>query len=470
MKVGVFVFGALLVCAAIALADGPEAHVRPLALDVGNPHYLVFRGKPVVLVGSGEHYGSVLNLDFDYIRYLDALAADGLDHTRLFSGTYHEPAGAFGIVENTLAPQPRRYICPWKRSTTPGANDGGNKFDLTRFDPAYFERLDDFLTQAGNRKIVVEVNLFSPNYDDSIWAINPMNARNNINDVGAVPANETYTLKHPELLKVQDAVVRKIVSHCQAFDNLYFEVCNEPYFGGVTAEWQDHLVGVIHDAENDLPAGHLISMNIANGSRKVDRRNPGVSILNFHYCDPPDAVAENSGLRCVIGENETGFKGSGDDVYRREAWDFVLAGGGLYDNLDYSFTVSHPDGSLTDYKAPGGGGETLRRQLRVLHEFIDSFDFVHMTPDNSIVSQALPKNAQVHALVEPGKQYAVYLRGAKPAELKIDLPAGNYDVRWTDPVSGKALDPETIASTGGVKTLRLPPNVNEIALSIKRSK
>ena len=211
-------------------------------------------------------------------------------------------------------------------------------------------------------------------------------------------------------------------------------------------------------------------MNIANGSRKIDRPNPGVSILNFHYCDPPDAVAENSGLSCVIGENETGFKGSGDDVYRREAWDFVLAGGGLYDNLDYSFTVSHPDGSLTDYKAPGGGGEALRRQLRVLHEFIDSFDFVHMTPDNSIVSQALPKNAQVHALVEPGKQYAVYLRGAKPAELKIDLPAGNYDVRWTDPVSGKALDPETIASTGGVKTLRLPPNVNEIALSIKRSK
>ena len=222
--------GALLVCAAIALADGPRRAVRPLALDVGNPHYLVFRGKPVVLVGSGEHYGSVLNLDFDYIRYLDALAADGLDHTRLFSGTYHEPAGAFGIVENTLAPQPRRYICPWKRSTTPGANDGGNKFDLTRFDPAYFERLDDFLTQAGNRKIVVEVNLFSPNYDDSIWAINPMNARNNINDVGAVPANETYTLKHPELLKVQDAVVRKIVSHCQAFDNLVFRSLQRALF------------------------------------------------------------------------------------------------------------------------------------------------------------------------------------------------------------------------------------------------
>ena len=50
----------------------------------------------------------------------------------------------------------------------------------------------------------------------------------------AVAANEVYTLKHADLLAVQDAVVRKIVSECREFDNLYFEVCNEPYFGGVT--------------------------------------------------------------------------------------------------------------------------------------------------------------------------------------------------------------------------------------------
>ena len=37
-------------------------------------------------------------------------------------------------------------------------------------------------------------------------------------------------------------------------------------------------------------------MNIANGSRKVEQPNPGVSIFNFHYCNPPDAVAENSGV------------------------------------------------------------------------------------------------------------------------------------------------------------------------------
>ena len=198
------------------------------------------------------------------------------------------------------------------------------------------------------------MNFFTPNYDDSLWRVSPMNVANNVNGIGAVAANETYTLNHPDLLKVQEQVVRKIVSACREFDNLYFEVCNEPYFGGVTLDWQNHIVDVIRGEERkNLSPPHLISMNVANGSKKIEKPNPHVSIFNFHYCAPPDAVAENSELNRVIGENETGFKGSGDDYYRGEAWDFILAGGGLYDNLDYSFTVSHPDGSLIGYKAAG---------------------------------------------------------------------------------------------------------------------
>ncbi len=82
----------------------------PLALHPDNPRYFLFRGKPTVLVTSGEHYGAVLNLDFDYVRYLDALATDGLNHTRLFSGTYREVPASFGITDNTLAPKPGRYV------------------------------------------------------------------------------------------------------------------------------------------------------------------------------------------------------------------------------------------------------------------------------------------------------------------------------------------------------------------------
>ena len=84
--------------------------------------------------------------------------------------------GSFNITGNTLAPADGRFLCPWARSETPGAADGGNKFDLARWDPAYFERLKDFVAQAGKRGIVVELVLFCTMYDDKVWAASPMNA------------------------------------------------------------------------------------------------------------------------------------------------------------------------------------------------------------------------------------------------------------------------------------------------------
>ena len=37
----------------------------PIRLCERHPHYFEFHGKPVVFITSGEHYGAVLNADFD---------------------------------------------------------------------------------------------------------------------------------------------------------------------------------------------------------------------------------------------------------------------------------------------------------------------------------------------------------------------------------------------------------------------
>src|SRR5262249_48939948 len=87
----------------IAQVSGVAA---PLQLCPANPHYLEFQGRPTLFLTSGEHYGAVLNLDFDYIKYLETLAEAGLNGTRTWSGAYCEPTTAFSIAENSLAPQP----------------------------------------------------------------------------------------------------------------------------------------------------------------------------------------------------------------------------------------------------------------------------------------------------------------------------------------------------------------------------
>ena len=116
-----------------------------------NPRYLTFRGRPTVLVTSGEHYGAVINLDFDYVRYLDALAGAALNLTRLFVGSYVEGERSLhfaGSDRNTLAPRSGRVIAPWARSDVASYANGGNRFDLDRWDQAYFARLRDFVNAA----------------------------------------------------------------------------------------------------------------------------------------------------------------------------------------------------------------------------------------------------------------------------------------------------------------------------------
>src|SRR5204863_1834342 len=148
-------FATLLVSSSAAMA----AALPPIALHPANPHYFLWRGKPTVLITSGEHYGAVLNLDFEYVPYLKELEARKLNNTRTWSGAYVEPSGAFNITSNSLAPLRNKFICPWARSETPGYPNGGNKFDLTKWDTNYFVRLRDFVKQASQRGIVVEMNL-----------------------------------------------------------------------------------------------------------------------------------------------------------------------------------------------------------------------------------------------------------------------------------------------------------------------
>src|SRR3954447_9539613 len=108
--------GALVVVVLLCVVSA-----APISLHPKNTHYFLFRGKTAALVTSGEHYGAVLNADFDYRRYLTTLQADKLNYTRLFGGTYVEvPSQSFGILRNDLAPAPERYVAPWARGQAPG--------------------------------------------------------------------------------------------------------------------------------------------------------------------------------------------------------------------------------------------------------------------------------------------------------------------------------------------------------------
>jgi hypothetical protein len=454
---------------------------EPIRLHPDNPHYFLWQGKPAVLITAGEHYGAVINLDFDYRRYLDELKDCRFNLTRLFSGTYRERPDSFNITGNTLAPAQGRYVCPWARSDRPGAWDGGNKFDLTKWDTAYFTRLSDFMAQARQRGVIVEFVLFGTMYDDSIWKASPMNVGNNVNGIGDVGAHEVYSANDTNLLAVQKAVVQKLVTELNAFDNVYFEVCNEPYErSGLTRAWNDQIIAAIVNTEIRLPKTHLIAQGFPPSPTAVADLNPNISVLNFHGAKP-DAIRLNDTLHKVIACDETGGADRTNRKYRTEGWEFILAGGGVYDHLDFSFTPTHEDGTAVPLPSgtPGGGGPELRRQLRILQEFIEGFDFLRMMPDAATIKRSVittvradgarvPAQATIRALAKAGQAYAIYITGGTDAELVLELGAGTYQAKWWNTKTGTVEKTEEFEHVQGERTLVSPTYSEDIALSLRR--
>jgi hypothetical protein len=276
-------------------------------------------------------------------------------------------------------------------------------------------------------------------------------------------------------------------------DNLSYEIQNEPWadnhvMGDVinpyltdrhtfpnaveitTADsiaWQAAIARIIAEEESRLPRRHLIAQNIANFRLPIRASDlaPGVSIVNFHYAYP-EAAAWNPGLSTVVGYDETGFAGRDDATYRRQAWNFLLSGGGLFNSLDYSFTVGREDGTDTAKRASGGGGPALRRQLKVLGGFLHSFDLAELRPDNDFVKES--PGVVVRVLSAPGRAYALYMEGRSPTQLGVELPRGPWHAEWIDPVDGTVLQQENLKHAGGPGHLSSPSFVESVALRVSR--
>lgn len=436
-----------------------------IRLHPENGHYFEFRGETVVLMGSTEHYGAVMNLDFNYVRYLDEVRACGLNLTRIFTGAYRQYPG-FVVEDSPLNVAPGRFIAPWARSNAPGAIDGGNKFNLNQWDPAYFHRLREFVRMAGERGIVVEVTLFCPFYrsifaDDRIWNYSPMKASNHINGVGAGNSDACFQV-NSDLLPYHKALTRKIVAELKDCDNVIYEIMNEPYFGAGPG-WEEQIISELVAAESGLPQRHLIARNIANVQQTVTNPNSAVSIYNFHYAVPNASLA-NQGLNRVIGNDETGGVGTADLPYRREAWEFMLSGGGLEDHLDFSFTPTSENG-LAAPKQDGGGGPAIRHQLAVLRWCLESLPLVRCAPKTNFITAGVPAGGSVRVLGSDGEAYLLYLRGGTQANLTANLPAGTYRGRWMDPhTCDTTATVATFTHSGGSKIFASPAYVEDAAL------
>jgi len=514
---------------AAGCAGGEQSKVFSRHAD--NPTCFLYEGKPFRIVASAEHYGAVLNADFDYELYLKEMKRTGENATRVFTFYREIPKTISGVgAANTLAPTAKASIMPWQRVSGRGeAADGLDKFDLDKWNPDYFARLKDYVRACDENGVVCEIVLFCCPYSQELYDRFPCSKASNINGAGEDLEHifQFMTLEVPSIVELQEKLVRKIVTELNHFDNVYFEICNEPemFYSRWRTEaneakikaWQDHLIGVIRQTEAELPKRHLIAVNChltIRGGEELGRgmmrhddmaafANPDVDIVNYHYISAkwrsqglyfafggsskPVAGAPWSFLRqretygkpIVFDESYSGILGT-DEQYsmnRAEAWEMMLSGGAGYSNLDWTFTPADETGS--GKIAIGDGrrldGRELRNWLHILREFLGRFDEAKLQPACGVLPDEIPGYGH-GVLTDAEGTYLIYLVDGRiykeepcaeeSLNISVNLPGKRYKVETFDPRTGENRQLPDLAVTK-TTTLTVPAFTEDIALVLQ---
>jgi hypothetical protein len=501
---------------------GPHAAAGPLVVSTVNPRYFeaastdVQRRRAVYLTGShiwnNFHDGlgpgpacSATPERNDFGAYLELLKKHGHNFIRLWRWEQFKSQAAGGGFHLCMTPQ------PWPRTGPGTAKDGKPKFDLSAFDPAFFDRLRERIIAAGNAGIYVAVMFFdgwalhlSPAPDNV--AGHPFHAANNVNDIGIRSIVDYQVLPlEPRVQALQEAYIKKVVDTVHDLPNVLYEVANESSGGGTldgemakalnlgdspeardpgdSTQWQYWVIDVVkrytreqgYDAHPmgmtmQYPVAAQQQVNAPLYASAAEWISPGYDDEIFAqgghpmapnsppsrwYADPP----AGDGRKVVISDTDHYAPGKGDALW---AWKSFLRGHHPI-LMDFGIIdVVHPlDPS---FGVPPFEAYTLARYaMGDTRRYAERMGLIDMVPRGDLASTG-------YALANVGAEYLILQPSEAAEALAVQLPAGEYAVEWFGVASRETASGDVVrVERDGRQTFRAPFGAGPAVLYLKRA-
>ena len=260
----------------------------PLRVLATNPRYFTDGSGRAVYVTGAHTWANLQDialtdppLAFDYDKYLKFLVDHNHNFIRLWRSEIPKEYDKDGVVR-FCAPQ------PWARTGPGAAWDGKLRFDLSRFDEHYFERLGAGSRLPVSLGIYVSIMLFDGwAFQFSNWSGHPFNLANNINGIngdkdGDGKGIEAQAWPLPERFgRPREDIVRKVIDTVNDLDNVLYEISNEA--GPHSTDWQYEMIGFVHSYERTKPKQHPVGMTF--------QYSRGSNTTLFH--SPADWISPN---------------------------------------------------------------------------------------------------------------------------------------------------------------------------------
>jgi hypothetical protein len=458
-----------------------RALISPLAVSKENPRYFTTTSdepdtrRAVFLTGShiwnnlhdGMGPGSACGPrpePFDYDGYLDLLIERGHNFIRLWRWENFKSQAAGGSFHLCMSPQ------PWLRTGPGVAKDGKPKFDLSKFDDRFFDRLRERVRAAGDRGVYVAVMFFEG------WALHlspapdnveghPFHADNNINGIGITSIKDYQVLPlDPAIRDLQEAYIRKVVDAVEDLPNVLYEVANESSGGGSvdpklaemlgfggrdlpdwgdSTEWQYWVIDVVKTYESQKghtphPIGMTMQYPVSDQTKvndvmfdsRADWISPGYDDEAFKggghpmapgappsrwYDNPPAA----DGRKVIVSDTDHYAPGKGDALW---AWKSFVRGHHTI-LMDFGLIGGvNPIGPAPGVP-PFEAFEPARWAMGDTRRFAERMDLMHMVPRGELSSTG-------YALANPGREYLVLLPADSREPIEVELEPGNYAIEW----------------------------------------
>jgi len=436
----------------------------PLKQHPQNPRYFAdAEGNPVYLVGSHtwsnfQDFSMEGDPPFDYDRYIAFMVEHHFNFMRFWS--WEHAAWATWTSEKPIV-DPMPYV----RVGNQPALDGKPKFDLTKFNQAYFDRMRARILKAREKGIYASIMLFQAfsgvwpkggkSHLNNAFAGHYYNVENNIQKLDGDKNNDKMLdIDDQEVRKYQVAYIKKVIDTVWDLDNVLYEVINE----GGNVNWDAFVIKTVKDHEKAKGQSHPIGIT-GHGNEtlqqmlasEADWISPGAwddpSMKNVHT-EPPTS----DGRKVSVLDTDHMW---GHGIDYRWVWKTFLRGHSVLfmDPWDPLPAWHTPEVNRPDHPNYILG----RKAMKQTALWAGRINLATMQPDSSLSENSF-------CLADPGKEYLIYVDGSKIELDMTELP-GEFSAEWIHLTSGM-IAPDKPA-TGGGKVMFRNPFTGEGILHLK---
>jgi hypothetical protein len=452
----------------------------PLKALSTNPHYFADgTGRAVYLTGSqtwntlqdwGTN-GSVQPLDFK--AFVNMLASYHHNFTLLWTTELPKvhalPSTASSPPDFTVAP------FPWQRTGPGKASDGKLKFDLTKFNSEFFDRLRGRVRQLHAAGIYAGVYLFTGEFLNMFRSPTdgyPFTGSNNVNgiDDGGGIASVTMTVPNA-ITAFQDAYVEKMIDTLNDLPNVLWIVSEEAPASSVW--WNNHLIALVHSYEATKPFQHPVGYAVRHDNDDASITNSDADWIAPCVRISPSESCGSGHPRCKVNINDSdhsyfGMWNDSPRVNRNFFWvNFTQGSQTLF--MD-PYVVYYPRQNRNLPQPPivngiGSGPDTrwenVRNTMGYIRGYAERMNLSAMTPQGELSSTG-------HVLASRSlgnPEFLVYAPSGGKFTVDLSKHGGRFAVEWMNPATGaKAAAPDVVGS--GTRTFT-PPFNGDAALYLR---